>query len=126
MNPTPHIIESSLLLLGAFMLGCLIGYAIKRLSSRRTNPPVLHNANGHIAKGSGGTAPESDELRKIKGIGPKLEAVLNENGIYRYEQIAAWDARMIAEMNERLSFHGRIERERWVSQAQALLKSARH
>lgn len=34
MNPTPHIIESTLLLLVAFGLGCLIGYALKRALAR--------------------------------------------------------------------------------------------
>lgn len=34
MNPTPHIVESALMLLAAFFLGCLIGFVLKRLFGR--------------------------------------------------------------------------------------------
>jgi NADH-quinone oxidoreductase subunit E len=44
--------------------------------------------------------------------------------VYHFSQIAAWNAKSIAMMNARLSFKGRIEREKWVSQAKALAKAA--
>jgi predicted flap endonuclease-1-like 5' DNA nuclease len=31
-----------------------------------------------------------DDLKKISGVGPKLEGVLNEMGFYHFDQIAAW------------------------------------
>ena len=64
---------------------------------------------------------EADDLRRIKGIGPKIAGILNELGIQRYDQIAAWSASDIDWVNERLRFKGRIEREEWIPQAKALL-----
>ena len=62
-----------------------------------------------------------DDLQQIKGIGPKIAGLLNELGIQRFEQIAAWNATDIEWVNERLRFKGRIEREEWIPQAKALL-----
>jgi NADH-quinone oxidoreductase subunit E len=62
----------------------------------------------------------ADNLKEISGVGPKLEATLNEMGIYRFAQIAAWTADNIAWLDERLKFKGRIERDDWVAQARIL------
>ncbi len=64
-----------------------------------------------------------DDLKKIKGIGPKIEKLLNGLGIYHYDQIAAWGATETAWVDDKLSFRGRIDREGWVSQAKALVQS---
>lgn len=69
------------------------------------------------------TAPRSDgkdDLKKIKGIGPKLESKLNEMGVYHFDQIAAWDRGAVAWVDAELSFKGRIDREQWISQAKTL------
>ena len=69
------------------------------------------------------TAPrdgKKDNLTRIKGIGVKIEASLNEAGIYHFDQIASWDKDNIAWANSTLGFPGRAEREQWVAQAQAL------
>ncbi len=65
------------------------------------------------------SAPEGapDDLKKIKGVGPRLESLLHELGIFHFHQIAAFTPGDIAWVNERLSFKGRIEREKWVEQA---------
>ena len=71
-------------------------------------------------------APEggqADDLKKISGVGPKLEQTLNELGIYHYEQIAGLKKKDIAWVDERLRFKGRIERDDWVGQAKALAKA---
>ena len=68
-------------------------------------------------------APEggADNLKKIKGIGPKLEKLLNEMGVYRLDQIAAWTDREVAWVDYHLEgFNGRIRRDEWVAQAQKL------
>jgi len=68
---------------------------------------------------------EKDDLKRISGIGPKLEGLLNDNGIYYFWQVAAWSAADIETMDERLDvFKGRISRDSWVSQAQALMKGS--
>lgn len=70
------------------------------------------------------TAPrggKADDLKQIRGIGPKLEALLNEVGVWHFDQIAAWKARDIAHVDERLvGFRGRITRDEWVKQARVL------
>ena len=62
-----------------------------------------------------------DDLKRIKGVGKVMEGVLNAKGIYLFRQLAALDAREIAWVNEAIeAFPGRIERDRWVEQAQEL------
>ncbi|MEQ9693643.1 NADH-quinone oxidoreductase subunit E [Shimia sp. SDUM112013] len=61
-----------------------------------------------------------DDLKRLKGVGPKLEEKLNAAGVTTFAQIAAWGAKDIAEMDDKLSFKGRIERDGWVEQAKLL------
>lgn len=64
---------------------------------------------------------EIDDFRRLKGVGPKLNALLGELGVYHYHQIAAWTDGHVAIVDERLgSFKGRIERDRWREQARLL------
>ncbi len=67
-------------------------------------------------------APEgtADDLKKISGVGPVLEKKLNKLGIYHYRQIAAFTPEQIVEVDDALSFKGRIERDNWVEQAKTL------
>lgn len=63
-----------------------------------------------------------DDLTKIEGIGPYIEERLNNIGIYNYNQISKLevsDIRIITELIE--FFPGRIERDNWVKQANALM-----
>ncbi|ATX66697.1 50S ribosomal protein L21 [Roseinatronobacter bogoriensis] len=60
---------------------------------------------------------KADDLKKISGVGPKLEGLLNENGVFHFDQIAAWTPSEIAYMDDQLSFKGRIERDGWIDQA---------
>lgn len=61
-----------------------------------------------------------DDLKKISGIGPKVEQVLNGMGFSRYADIAAWTDTDIAKVEETLGFAGRIGRDDWVGQAKTL------
>lgn len=64
---------------------------------------------------------EKDDLTKIEGVGPFLQAKLNDIGIYTYAQIADWNAGQIAEVTEEIGyFPGRIEKDNWVGQARSL------
>lgn len=67
----------------------------------------------------------ADDLKKISGIGPKLEQVLNGMGIRHYAQIAAWTDKDIARVDGQLGFAGRIVRDGWVGQAGGLVKGAK-
>jgi NADH-quinone oxidoreductase subunit E len=62
----------------------------------------------------------ADDLKKIKGLGPKLEGALNELGVWHYWQIANWTPAEIAWVDTRLKFKGRIERDGWIAQAKTL------
>lgn len=68
------------------------------------------------------TRPEgSDDLTKLKGVGPKLAAQLNELGVTSFSQIAKWDDAEIDRIDAQLGrFKGRIRRDDWVSQAKLL------
>ncbi|NDV86629.1 hypothetical protein GTW51_07940 [Aurantimonas aggregata] len=66
-------------------------------------------------------ADTPDDLTRIDGIGPSLERLLFENGIYHYDQIARWGAGEGHWFEAKSGFPGRIARERWVEQAQALV-----
>jgi NADH-quinone oxidoreductase subunit E len=61
-----------------------------------------------------------DDLKRIGGIGPKIEALLNEMGFWHFDQIAAWTPEETAWVDSRLKFKGRIARENWIAQAKAL------
>lgn len=64
---------------------------------------------------------EPDNLRLIKGLGPKLNSLLVELGITRYDQIAAWGDAEIAKVDAHLgTFKGRIVRDNWIEQARLL------
>jgi predicted flap endonuclease-1-like 5' DNA nuclease len=63
----------------------------------------------------------SDDLTRIKGLGPKAQGVLNAIGIHRYAQLAELDAAQAAEVDARLgTFKGRLFRDRWIEQARLL------
>ncbi|MDA7428726.1 NADH-quinone oxidoreductase subunit E [Primorskyibacter aestuariivivens] len=81
---------------------------------------------------SEGTRPEAldgprdgkpDDLKLIKGIGPKLEKLCNSMGFYHFDQIANWTAEEIAWVDQNLEgFKGRVSRDNWVAQADTLSK----
>jgi len=64
------------------------------------------------------TLPPKDDLKLIHGIGPLIEKKLNALGIYSFRQISEFTPRTIDEITETIKFFpGRIERDKWVSQA---------
>ena len=67
-------------------------------------------------------APVStDDLSRIKGVGPKLVALLSELGVTTFAQIAAWSEEDINRVDAQLGrFAGRISRDQWVEQAKLL------
>ena len=60
---------------------------------------------------------QADDLKLLKGVGPKLEQTLNGLGIYHFDQIAAWTDADTAWVDMRLKFKGRIRRDGWIAQA---------
>lgn len=67
---------------------------------------------------------KADDLKLIRGIGPRLEQLLNEVGVWHFDQIAGWRARDIALVDEKMTgFHGRITRDEWVRQAREIVEA---
>ena len=63
----------------------------------------------------------ADDLKKIKGVGPKLEKLLNSMGFYHFDQVAAWTSDEVAWVDDNLEgFKGRVTRDEWVEQARLL------
>lgn len=91
--------------------------------------PAKAAAKAEAADSAEGTQPETlsaardgggDDLKKIKGVGPKLEERLNELGFWHYDQIAKWTDAEIEWVDSNLKFKGRITRDNWVEQAATL------
>ncbi|MCL4162809.1 UNVERIFIED_CONTAM: hypothetical protein GTU68_016233 [Idotea baltica] len=56
--------------------------------------------------------------RKLLGVGPVIVAKkLHDLGVTTFAQIAAWTPEDIADMDEKLNFKGRIDRDEWLKQA---------
>ncbi|OBV11986.1 hypothetical protein [Erythrobacter dokdonensis] len=63
----------------------------------------------------------ADDLSRIKGVGPKLVALLGELGVTSYAQIASWSEEDVARIDDQLGrFKGRITRDQWIEQAKLL------
>ncbi len=60
----------------------------------------------------------ADDLKLIKGVGPKLEALLHSMGFFHFDQIATWTSEEVAWVDQNLEgFKGRVTRDDWVAQA---------
>jgi len=144
MNDIPQIIAASIALLVVFLLGCTIGWLLRsiifKIRSKEMpdiqtpsvspimqdkstvdmvskNTPEKSNVEGKPSTLSAPRSGKKDDLKKIKGVGPKLETTLNKLGIYHFDQIASWKTDEIEWVDNYLSFKGRIERDDWISQA---------
>lgn len=83
---------------------------------------------GAVVSADAGIKPEmlsgpvgtADDLKQISGVGPVLEAKLNELGVYHFWQIARWTPAEVAWVDDAISFKGRITRDDWITQASKL------
>lgn len=86
--------------------------------------PVAQETGGDETQPSSMDGPRengSDNLKEIKGVGPKLEALLNSLGIYHFDQVSGWTVAEVAWMDSNLKgFKGRVSRDTWVDQARIL------
>ncbi len=92
--------------------------APKKAAAKAPKPKVIYT--------DGPTDGAPDDLKQIKGIGPKFEKDLNGKGIYYFRQIANWkaaDVKMVEELID--SIPGRIKRDEWVKQAKSLAQKAK-
>lgn len=76
-------------------------------------PQTLSSPRGGLA----------DDLKIIKGIGPKLEQMCHRMGYYHFDQIARWTEAEVAWVDANLEgFKGRVSRDRWVVQAKVIVE----
>ncbi|MEM9170630.1 MAG: hypothetical protein AAGC56_13375 [Pseudomonadota bacterium] len=81
-------------------------------SAKRAGP--VPNLLTHPAFGG------ADELTRINGVGPMVQEMLNNIGVFYFWQIADWSASDAGAADRLLRhFHGRIEEEDWIGQARA-------
>lgn len=89
-----------------------------------------YDGDGVLEGADEGTKPEfmteareggPDNLKEIKGVGPKLEGLLHSMGVFHFDQVAAWTANEVAWVDANLEgFKGRVSRDDWVGQAKTL------
>ena len=87
------------------------GDGILQGENEGSKPATLDGARDGVA----------DDLKQIKGIGPKMEKMCNALGLYHFDQIAAWTPDEEAWVNANLEgFKGRVSRDEWTVQAKLL------
>jgi len=65
----------------------------------------------------------ADDLKQIKGVGPKLEGALHTMGVFHFDQIASWRKKEVEWADDNLDgVKGRVSRDEWVKQAKVLAK----
>jgi len=102
-----------------------------KVAAKSTAPPVASLADLDKGAWRSGTtklgisgANHSDDLKKINGIGPVMEKLLNSYGVKSWEQLASLTKKEVNTLDEALEdFPGRIERDEWVPQARAFIKN---
>ncbi|KQY19535.1 NADH-quinone oxidoreductase subunit E [Rhizobium sp. Root482] len=86
---------------------------------QRAAKPTLADAN----RPAGIEKPATpDDLKMISGVGPKIEGTLHELGIFTFAQVAGWTSTEREWVDGYLNFKGRIERDDWARQADALAR----
>ena len=91
-----------------YLLKVIVGWLVSR---RNTNQPeVMHEAHAAPA------VEPPDDLKKIEGIGPKVEKILNNAGVMTFGALASADP---AELEKKLDQAGlqMMDPEGWIEQA---------
>ncbi|SPH21735.1 NADH-quinone oxidoreductase chain 2 [Ascidiaceihabitans donghaensis] len=102
----------------------------KSIAKPKPSEPAAAPADPDLAASGPGKKPRTmsaprkagaDDLKLIKGIGPKLEALVNSLGFFHYDQISKWTSEEVSWVDQNLAgFKGRVTRDTWVDQARAL------
>ena len=137
-------LETALWLFAAYIIGCFIGGWLRatfgandELAATARVWAVDSAAAASAAKAASVATPpatlpgfpppglpfrpgDADDLLRIRGVGPRNGAALNELGVYHVRQIADWSADNAAWVGAKLGGPGRVEREDWIGQAKLL------
>jgi predicted flap endonuclease-1-like 5' DNA nuclease len=68
--------------------------------------------------------PKPDDLKVIVGIGPKIAKILNEYGIFTFEQLANTEVSFLEKLLEEREWH-MADPSTWPAQAQTLAEQKR-
>lgn len=99
-------------------MGLWMGSVARLMEQAQKQAP---DAGSDTAVEPAATAPKiPDDLKKISGIGPKLEQVLNKRGIATYAEVAALNDDDVAGLEQSLGIGDRIGRDNWIAQASRL------
>jgi NADH-quinone oxidoreductase subunit E len=99
------------------------GAAVEPEPVKPEAPPVKSAKVVPLTRGKKKAAPQTlDDLKRISGIGPRLEKVLNGMGVRSFADIAKWSDEDVLKMDETLGLDNRIVRDEWVTKAKALLE----
>ena len=95
--------------------------APKAAPKTAANKPLATGGKPEMLTGARAGGP--DDLKQIKGVGPKLEAELHKIGVYHFDQVAGWRKQEVTWMDENLAgVRQRVSRDGWVAQAKILAK----
>lgn len=79
--------------------------------------------NAQVHENLPGASGPPDDLTRLKGVGPKFAALLNDSGITRFEQIARLSEGDIERLDRNLgAFQGRLQRDQLPLQADYLAR----
>jgi predicted flap endonuclease-1-like 5' DNA nuclease len=104
-------------------------FAVVETAAEAAPSPAAAAPPSRAKKSSSGVKPEtldaprngaSDDLSRIKGLGPKSREKLNALGVFHYDQIAAWNLDNARWIGAAIGAPGRVERDKWIQQARAL------
>ncbi|WP_456389355.1 NADH:quinone oxidoreductase [Profundibacter sp.] len=98
--------------------------AAKKAATKPARKPVAKDGKPEMLTGArdGG----ADDLKQIKGVGPKMEIMLNKMGVYHFDQVSGWRAKEVKWVDDNLEgFKGRVSRDEWVKQAKILAKGGK-
>ena len=130
-------------ILAALLIGLIVGFLVFRPRQRvrlTDSAPVRphmtakadtvfgHEAGvttDHVLRPEATVPPDgpADDLEQLKGVGPKLAAMLAAHGLTRFDQIAKLTAPELDRLDADLGvFRGRLQRDRVVEQADYLAR----
>ena len=109
----------------AVALGAPTSVKAAAAAARASKPKAKNKAAAPKAaapKAKAAASVGTDDLTRISGVGPVIVKKLHALDVTSFAQIAAWTPEDVADMDEKLSFKGRIDRDDWLVQAAEFAK----
>ena len=91
-------------------------------AEKKAAAPKAEKPTKAAPKAKAAASTDGDDLTRISGVGPAIVKKLHALDVTSFAQIAAWTPEDVADMDEKLSFKGRIDRDDWLVQAAEFAK----